>query len=212
MSVTNPMEGVVIPLGTGDPSKLLYEYVCAANEAWTRAETSYISHIRKMAHLVREAERGAAMAGVSFRSLFNEGGSHATHPVFCFSREKAKKLLAIAKNPALMSDRNVDRLPGDYTTLAKLAQIPAPKLTKLIEEGNVSKNTNRKQASGLAGSKPETKRPARTTEPDAKVAKTLSYSALRDELIVRLMKLTESKRADELRSLAEDCGIEGAAK
>lgn len=69
---------------------------------------------------------------ISFRSLFREDAEVA----FEFDRRKAMDFLAIAKNQVLTGGGHVHHLPNDYHTLAKLAQIPAPKL-KLLPLGGL---------------------------------------------------------------------------
>jgi len=68
-----------------------------------------------------------------------------------FSQATGTKLVAIAEHELLSNfshEKNV--LPPDWNTLYHLARLPAPKLKKLIDSGEVSPDLSRAAATKLA--------------------------------------------------------------
>lgn len=124
-----------------------------------------------------------------------------------FSQATGTKLVAIAEHELLNNFSHAKNvLPPDWSTLYQLARLPAPKLKKLIDAGEVTPDLSRAAATQMAK---ENKVPtSKAKNPKALQAKAaMSKRELaRAELIDCLKKLKEETRIDELREIAAGKG------
>lgn len=147
--------------------------------------------------------------GQSFRSLFAASDAEREdQSKLPFSRSTGLKLIAISKNEALASGSHENQsLPADWNTLYQLARLPAPKLKKLIDSGDVTPTLSRAAATQLA--KENTVPTSKTKNPKAQQAKAANTKreTARADLIACLVRLKKRTQIDELREIAAELGF-----
>jgi hypothetical protein len=134
-----------------------------------------------------------------------------------FGQLLANRLMATIDNDAISSHGK--NLPHDVQTLHALAQLPAQKLTKMLESGEVNSNTTRAQAadfvrkvktkSAPAAAPPSDKNGSAVAKPSGKRASILRKAALRrnDRIWAHLASIPdmcERVRADLLLETAAE--------
>lgn len=77
-----------------------------------------------------------------FERMFANHADPLPEPVAC-SHDTAKRLMAVARNPALSNGAHAPLLPPSWTTLYELTKLPEDKLETAITEGWVKPDTQR---------------------------------------------------------------------
>lgn len=147
--------------------------------------------------------------GIAFGSLFPASDAEHNDPnKLPFNRQSGYKLIAIAEHELLANVSQVRHaLPSDWGSLYQLARLPAPKLKKLIDSGDVTPTLSRAAATQLA--KENTVPTSKTKNPKTQQAKATQTKReiARADLIACLAQLKKETQIDELREIAAELGF-----
>jgi hypothetical protein len=151
--------------------------------------------------------------GVAFSSLFPKNDEERGDPEkLPFVQRTGNRLMAIAGHQVLSNPTNwtheSNSLPTDWNTLYQLSRLPAPKLKKLIDAGEVSGDISRTAATKLVkeSAMPISKKTNKAAQ--KKKSKMKKREAARDEFLSCLKQLKVEMQMDELRDFASELGFE----
>ena len=108
------------------------------NAAWGKAATAYID----LGHLLIECK--ATVPHGDWAGLLDK---------LDFDKRTAQKLMEIARDPRLSNASHATLLPKHWTTLYELSKLPDAEFEKALNEGAITKNTQRSEVKRLRSPK-----------------------------------------------------------
>jgi hypothetical protein len=126
-----------VELPTIDDGSSIEEYAKNISDAWYQS----IRGIIEAGELLINAKAQLPHGG--FQTLFTEKR-------LPFGERTAQRLMAIAANPVLTNPTRASVLPRSWTTLHAMTTIPGPQLEKLLIDGQINSETERKEVEELA--------------------------------------------------------------
>ncbi len=191
------------------PDESIRSLVYDVRSCMVDAQNAALNYALRIGRSLIELRSACKDAGRPFSSLFPANdGDRGDPSILPFSRGTGQKLVRIAGHD-LLSDCSHENniLPTDWNTLYQLARLPATKLKKLIDAGEVTPDLTRSAATKLAKENAvPTKKTKSPASQQAKATMTKREIA-RTDLVACLKRLKKETRMDELRDIARELGF-----
>ena len=206
----NARNVVTLPVGenvstTDSIRSLVYDVRSCVQDAQNAA----LRYARRIGRDLIELRTICRDNDVPFSSMFRSADEQDDPAKLPFNRQAGYRLIAIAEHE-LLGDvhHDVQTVPSDWNSLYQLARLPAPKLKKLIDTGEVTADMSRSAAMKLAKENTMPTSKANNEKSQASKAAMSKRESTRAEFVACLKRLKVETRIDELRELARDLGLE----